>query len=66
MSGAKSWVGNHPPQFPNPNSQIERFNEAVNDDFNFAGGLPVLFELAKDLQRERNILVHEGKTETPA
>ena len=44
---------------------VERFNEAVDDDFNFAGGLPVLFELAKDLQREGNILVHEGNTKTP-
>jgi cysteinyl-tRNA synthetase len=43
-----------------------RFNEAVDDDLNFAGGLPVLFELAKNLQREGNILVHEGKTETLA
>jgi cysteinyl-tRNA synthetase len=51
-------------QFPIPNSLIERFNEAVDDDLNFAGGLPVLFELAKNLQREANILIHEGKTET--
>jgi cysteinyl-tRNA synthetase len=45
------------------NSLVERFNEAVDDDLNFAGGLAVLFELAKDLRREGNILVHEGKTE---
>ena len=45
---------------------VERFKEAVNDDFNFPGGLAVLFELAKELQRQGNILVHEGKTETPA
>lgn len=43
---------------------VERFNQAVDDDLNFAGGLPVLFELAKNLQREGHILVHEGKTET--
>jgi cysteinyl-tRNA synthetase len=42
---------------------VDRFTEAVNDDFNFSGGLPVLFELAKELQREGNILTHEGKTE---
>ncbi len=53
-------------QSPIPNPQIERFKEAVDDDFNFAGGLPVLFELAKSLEREGNILVHEGKTQTPA
>ncbi|HEY9802193.1 MAG TPA: cysteine--tRNA ligase [Leptolyngbyaceae cyanobacterium] len=47
------------------NPYVERFTEAVNDDFNFPGGLTVLFELAKKLHRERNILLHEGKTETP-
>jgi cysteinyl-tRNA synthetase len=43
---------------------VERFQETVNNDFNFPGGLTVLFELAKELRREGNILVHEGKTET--
>ncbi len=52
-----------PPLFA---SHIERFQELVNDDFNFPGGLTVLFELAKELHREGNILVHQGKTETPA
>ncbi|MBD2613311.1 MAG: cysteine--tRNA ligase [Nostoc sp. GBBB01] len=46
-------------------SYVERFQELVNDDFNFPGGLTVLFELAKELQRQGNILVHQGKTETP-
>ena len=48
------------------NSYIEKFKEAVNDDFNFPGGLAVIFELAKELIREGNIIVHQGKTETPA
>jgi len=48
------------------NSEIERFQEAVNDDFNFPGGLVIIFELAKELNRERNIIVHQGKTATPA
>ncbi|WP_107805894.1 cysteine--tRNA ligase [Nodularia spumigena] len=43
---------------------IQRFQEAVNDDFNFPGGLAVLFELAKELRRQGNIIVHQGKTET--
>jgi cysteinyl-tRNA synthetase len=43
---------------------VERFKETVNDDFNFPGGLEILFELAKKLRREGNILVHEGKTQT--
>ncbi len=43
---------------------VERFQETVNNDFNFPGGLTVLFELAKELRREGNIIAHEGKTET--
>jgi cysteinyl-tRNA synthetase len=50
---------------PLQDAVVARFNQAVDDDFNFAGGLPILFELAKDLQREGNILMHEEKTETP-
>jgi cysteinyl-tRNA synthetase len=47
------------------NDQLQRFQEAVDDDFNFANGLVVLFEIAKKLVKEANLLVHEGKTETP-
>lgn len=43
---------------------LQRFQEAVDDDFNFPGGLAVLFELAKELRRQGNLLVHQGKTET--
>ncbi|BAZ87266.1 cysteine--tRNA ligase [Dolichospermum compactum] len=48
------------------NSEIEKFKEAVDDDFNFPGGLAVIFELAKELIREGNIIVHQGKTGTSA
>jgi cysteinyl-tRNA synthetase len=44
---------------------VERFQQAVDDDFNFPAGLAVLFELAKELRREGNLLVHQGKTEIP-
>jgi cysteinyl-tRNA synthetase len=44
---------------------VDKFQAAVDDDFNFAGGLAVLFEIAKTLRKEGNILVHQGKTETP-
>ncbi len=44
---------------------IERFQAAVNEDFNFSNGLSVLFEIAKELGKEANLLVHQGKTETP-
>ncbi|PAX59675.1 cysteine--tRNA ligase [Brunnivagina elsteri] len=42
---------------------VERFQAFADDDLNFSGSLAVLFELAKDLGKEANILVHEGKTE---
>jgi cysteinyl-tRNA synthetase len=43
---------------------IEQFQAAMDDDFNSPGGLAVLFELAKNLRREGNLLTHEGKTAT--
>jgi len=42
---------------------VKRFQVAMDDDFNTAGGLAVLFELAKALRREGNRLAHSGKTE---
>ncbi len=63
--GTGDWglgIGNHLIS----NTYIERFKEVVNDDFNFPGGLAVIFELAKELIREKNIIVHQGKTETAA
>jgi cysteinyl-tRNA synthetase len=51
------------PLGPEANAQTRAFREAVDDDFNFAGGLAVLFELAKELRRQGNLLVHQGKIE---
>jgi cysteinyl-tRNA synthetase len=50
---------------PQSNPWRDRFQDAVNDDFNFAGGLAILFEIAKDLRRERNLLMHTGSTKIP-
>jgi cysteinyl-tRNA synthetase len=48
---------------PSPSPElIRRFKQAVDDDFNFAGGLAILFEIAKNLSKEGNILVHQGTT----
>jgi cysteinyl-tRNA synthetase len=44
----------------------DRFEEAMDDDFNTAVAIAVVFELAKDLRTERNILVHSGKPERNA
>ncbi|MBF2050397.1 MAG: cysteine--tRNA ligase [Leptolyngbya sp. IPPAS B-1204] len=45
---------------------VQRFQEAMDEDINSPGALAVLFELAKDLRREGNIITHEGKTTTDA
>ncbi|MEM9276821.1 MAG: cysteine--tRNA ligase [Cyanobacteria bacterium P01_F01_bin.143] len=42
----------------------QRFKDAVDDDFNFTAGLAILFEMAKELEKEGNIIVHQGKTTT--
>ncbi len=43
---------------------VTKFQEAMDDDFNSPAALSILFELAKDLRRNRNLLVHQGKTDT--
>jgi cysteinyl-tRNA synthetase len=42
---------------------VAAFNTSMDDDFNTAGGLAVLFEIAKELRRESNLIVHQGKPE---
>jgi len=49
-------------EFPNP--YVESFQKAMDDDFNTPTALAVLFELAKELRRQGNLLVHQGKTDT--
>jgi cysteinyl-tRNA synthetase len=49
---------------PEANQYTKRFKEAVDDDFNFAEGLAILFELAKDLRKAGNLILHQGKKET--
>jgi cysteinyl-tRNA synthetase len=45
---------------------VERFNQAMDDDLNTPSALAVVFELVKIIRRDRNLLTHEGKTETPS
>ena len=40
---------------------VDRFNAAMDDDFNTPIALSVVFELAKAIGREGNQLVHQGK-----
>ncbi len=56
------WKTDAPPE-PDAAS-VEPFNAAMDNDFNTPGGLAVLFELAKNLRRQGNILVHQGQSET--
>jgi cysteinyl-tRNA synthetase len=42
----------------------QRFQTGMDNDLNTPAGVAVLFELAKDLQREGNILTHAGSTPT--
>ena len=38
-----------------------KFQASMDDDFNTPGAVAVLFGLAKELQRQGNLIVHEGK-----
>ena len=40
---------------------INRFREAMDDDFNSAIAISIIYELAKTLSSERNNLIHAGK-----
>ena len=42
---------------------LDQFQTAMDDDFNTAAGLAVLFELAKSLKREFNLRCYEGLQE---
>ncbi|MEA5450913.1 cysteine--tRNA ligase [Leptolyngbya sp. CCNP1308] len=43
---------------------VQTFQTAMDDDFNTAGGLAVLFDLAKDLRRAGNLITHTGEADT--
>jgi cysteinyl-tRNA synthetase len=42
-------------------NNFQKFCTAVDEDFNFAGGLSVVFELAKAIGKQSNILTHGGE-----
>ncbi|MEN9237248.1 MAG: cysteine--tRNA ligase, partial [Thermostichus sp. DG_1_6_bins_120] len=41
---------------------IQAFASAMDDDFGTPGALAIAFELAKELTREHNLLIHQGQT----
>lgn len=51
-------------RIPDPSVAVQRFQLAMDDDFNSPSGLVVLFELAKELRKAGNMLSHQGETST--
>jgi cysteinyl-tRNA synthetase len=45
---------------------VQRFQAAMDDDFNSPSGLAVLFELAKELRRAGNLITHQGQANRTA
>ena len=39
---------------------VSKFKASMDDDFNTPGAIAVLFGLAKELQRQRNLIIHAG------
>lgn len=73
--GAKlGWTDVDGPDFHNPaamridrdSSPVQQFQTAMDDDFNTAGALAVLFDLAKELRRAGNLITHTGTADTDA
>lgn len=50
-------------KFPIIPEALDQFTQAMDDDLNTPVALSVLFDLAKELRRSGNLLVHEGKTD---
>jgi cysteinyl-tRNA synthetase len=65
------WSDITDPDFGNPAAMgvdrdsvpVQQFTAAMDDDFNTPGALAVLFDLAKELRRVRNILVHQNQAD---
>ncbi|NER83163.1 MAG: cysteine--tRNA ligase [Leptolyngbya sp. SIO1D8] len=73
--GAKlGWPDVEDQDFGNPaamridldSSPVQQFQTAMDDDFNTAEALAILFDLAKDLRRTGNLIVHMGKADADA
>ena len=56
------WPPENPDAFITESVWSQTFQAAMDDDFNTAGALAVLFDLAKELRKEGNLLAHEGRT----
>ncbi|MEO1404651.1 MAG: cysteine--tRNA ligase [Cyanobacteria bacterium J06635_1] len=45
---------------------VQQFQTSMDDDFNSPGAVAVLFDLAKELRRQGNLILHQGQAETDA
>ncbi len=45
-------------------SAVDQFRTSMDDDFNTPGAIAVLFGIAKELQRQGNLIIHEGSAST--
>ncbi|MEM9161499.1 MAG: cysteine--tRNA ligase [Cyanobacteria bacterium P01_F01_bin.4] len=45
---------------------VRQFQTSMDDDFNSPGAVAVLFDLAKELRRQGNLIVHQGQADTDA
>lgn len=50
-------------EFAVDNVAVQQFQTSMDDDFNTPGAVAVLFGLAKELQRQSNLIVHTGSTD---
>ncbi len=73
--GAKvGWTDVEDADFSNPAAMrinrdspaVQQFQTVMDDDFNTAGALAVLFDLAKDLRRAGNLITHTGQADADA
>ncbi|MGP1374661.1 MAG: cysteine--tRNA ligase [Almyronema sp.] len=44
----------------------QQFQTSMDDDFNTPGAVAVLFDLAKELRRQGNLITHQGQADTDA
>lgn len=47
----------------NDSEAMQGFQTAMDDDFNTPGAIAILFDLAKELRRAGNLIVHEGSAD---
>lgn len=59
---ALGWTDhNTDPNIELEETALQQFQTSMDDDFNTPGAVAVLFGLAKELQRQGNLIVHEGQ-----